>query len=641
MKLGLGIDAGGTYTDVVLMNLSDGGAVLESNKALTTYPDPIEGIENAIDGLNEHYLSKVRLVCVSTTLATNSILEGKGYPSGLILIGYSIPKKNLPTKYVVSVSGGHDAKGDESAPLDLDMVEEFVDSVKNKVFAFAVSSYFSVRCPQHELTVKELIGRLTALPVVCGHELSQDLGAYERAVTAVLNSQLIPITKCFMDSVTHVMETKGIDAKIMMLNGDGSLVDIQEAIQKPVETVFSGPAASLIGASHLTKRQTCIAVDVGGTSTDVSSIHDGIPEITEAGAAVGRWKTRVKAIKMETSPLGGDSHIWVKRRMMLGPKRVIPLCLAACDYPELMTKLKDGERYPPYLLDEGIQPTKFFIKKGESTELSGFERQVVGKMGDEPLSIMEISERLDTSPLVVSSSLDSLIQKRCVQAIGFTPTDALHVLGTYQKWCSDASIAGAERLAEFVNMDAFEFSHCVKRAVARNIALNIMSFIMEDVRKTDINKILERNSFAKFKVEPPVVLIGAPVKAYVDELGKLIDAEIIIPHHYDVGNAVGALCGKIVKRIEILIRLSSRWGTESKYVMFSPMERKEFFSYEEALNYSISVGKEVLLQHMESHGLDEYNIELDIKKNEIVVPGLSSNSPIEAKISIIGVGRPW
>ena len=216
-------------------------------------------------------------------------------------------------------------------------VENFVVGIKDKVSAFAVSSYFSVRNPEHELRVKTLIQELTGLPVVCGHELAQSLGAYERGVTAYLNAQLLPVAEGFIKTVASEIERRGLNSRIAMLRCDGSVVSMHEAMKKPIESVFSGPAASLLGASYLSRCDTCTVIDVGGTSTDVSLIYKGLPHLSEAGAVVGGWQTKVRALRMETSAMGGDSHIWVQSgNINIGPKRVIPLCRAAVLYPDFM-----------------------------------------------------------------------------------------------------------------------------------------------------------------------------------------------------------------------------------------------------------------------------------------------------------------
>ena len=249
MQYSMGIDAGGTYTDSIIIRDSD-GKVMDSNKALTTYPDLLAGIKNSIDGLDEQYLKDVKMVSVSTTLATNTILEKNGYPVGLILVGdYEVPER-MQAEYYTVVKGGHDHHGAELTSLDMEAVEAFVNKVKDRVSAFAVSSYFSIRNPAHELAIKARLKEL-GFSVVCGHELSLDLGAYERGITAYLNAQLIPIASQFILSIREEIRRRGMDARLLMLKCDGSVVGINEALEKPIESIFSGPAASLVGASHL------------------------------------------------------------------------------------------------------------------------------------------------------------------------------------------------------------------------------------------------------------------------------------------------------------------------------------------------------------------------------------------------------
>ena len=262
MSYSLGIDAGGTYTDAVLLRDED-NTIIQANKALTSYPDPLDGIKRAIGGLDPACLKDVKVVSVSTTLSTNSILEGTGFPVAMILIGNYDIRQELPTRHFIQVRGGHDHNGVETNSLDLDAIREFAMEVKNKVSAFAISSYFSIRNHDHELMAKELIMELTGLPVICSHELSQDLGAFERAITAVLNAQLIPVTERFMKNVETEIISRGINAKIFMLKCDGSVIGIQSALKKPIESIFSGPAGSLVGASFLAKKETCAVIDVG------------------------------------------------------------------------------------------------------------------------------------------------------------------------------------------------------------------------------------------------------------------------------------------------------------------------------------------------------------------------------------------
>ena len=665
MHFSLGIDAGGTYTDAVIIRDSD-GKVVESSKALTTYPDPLPGMKNAIDRLDSSYLKDIKLVSVSTTLSTNTILESTGFPVGLIMVGDYVIPENLPTDYWIAVSGGHNSDGEELKALDLDSVEEFALKVQKKVSAFAVSSYFSNRNPEHELAVKKAVKELTGHPVVCGHELSQDLGAYERAITAFLNAQLIPITHKFIQSIIKEFDSRGISANMLMLKCDGSVVGIEEALEKPIETIFSGPAASLVGASHLSKLDTCAVIDVGGTSTDVAMMQNGLPQLSSSGAVVGGWQTRVKAIRMETSATGGDSHIWLKGdRLNLGPRRVIPLCRASAIYPEFREKLKHNRVAKGYLC-ENIQVTKFFVRTDfRPIELKAGEHEIYRHIGKEPVSFGDLLIALKKRPS--PSMLDSLIQKRLIQAIGFTPTDALHVLGEYTEWDVEAARIGAYILGRSLKLSPEAFSAEVKRRVARNIAEDLIAYLIEGMPRNEIDRVLMGKNFTRFSVEIPVVLLGGPVGAYVEDLRRLINAEFIVPEHADVGNAVGALVGKGIKRVEILIKtrlvpksreekpeddeeygiapesevIESTLQQEKKneFIVFSPSERKKFEIYGEALEYAEKLGRQLVMDYMVGAGLEKEDIKIDVSRKHLAPSGWTG-VPLETKLVYVGVGVP-
>lgn len=635
MQYSLGIDAGGTYTDAVIIRNSD-KKVVASYKALTTYPELLTGIENAIDGLDPQYLKDIKLVSVSTTLATNTILEKTGYPVGLILVGnYLVPQDTSVQEYVM-VRGGHTATGAEAEALDIEAVTEFVNRVKDNVSAFAVSSYFSVRNPEHELQIKDYIIKATGMPVVCGHELSQDLGAYDRGITAYLNAQLIPIARQFIDAIVSDIERRGITAKLMMLKCDGSLINIKEAIQKPIESIFTGPAASLVGASFLSERDTCAVIDVGGTSTDVSLLYKGLPELCEDGAKVGGWNTKVKAIRMETSAMGGDSHVWIKnRKINIGPRRVIPLCVAAVQYPGFKETLKMGRTPARVELGENVQPTKFFVRTGkEPVKLSSYEQEILSTIGQEPVSISDIYWRFGR-PVSVEH-LDYLIQKRLVQAIGFTPTDALHILGEYDEWDKEASVIGATIMSRLVQMNEQELAEHIKREVAYNMALNLMSYMLKGVEGKEIEKILRGEFFSKFRLSVPVVLLGGPVKAYVEQMQNIIDAEILLPPFAEVGNAVGALVGQGVKRIQVLIKAVYR-EKQRFFLVFTPGGFEEFSTHGEALKYAEHVGENLIMDYMREADMDWNDVRIDMSREDITLHE-GSPIPIETKLVFMGVG---
>ena len=650
MQYSLGIDAGGTFTDAVIVHDSN-GAIVDSTKVLTTYPDPIGGIKRAIDELDPEFVKDVKLVSVSTTLSTNTILEDTGFPVGVILVGdYVIPEEGFPAKYYVQLSGGHTSNGEEAAPLDEEGVKRFAMEIKDQVSAFAVSSFFSNRNSEHELRVKQIIRDLTGLPVVCGHELSQEVGAYDRSITAYLNAQLLPITHRFIKSIMQDIKSRGIDANLLMLKCDGSVVSMEEALERPIESIFSGPAASLVGAAYLTKYDTCAMIDVGGTSTDVALIKNGIPELSSQGAVVGGWKTMVKAIRMETSATGGDSHIWTKdQKFHVGPRRVIPLCRAAVEYTGFLEKLKECKNPSRKLFCENIQPTKFYVRTGFlPIDLSRTEEEIYDAIQGVPISFTELFLRLKKQPSV--KALDSLIQKRLIQAIGFTPTDALHVLGDFQRWETEASVLGAERLAKFMNTKKEVLCKDIKRKVAWNMASDLISYLVKDIPEHVIDNMLSGDNFTRFKVETPVVLLGGPVVAFKEEMEKLIDANIVLPEHSSVGNAVGALVGKGIKRMEILVKrdfapITGENVTKEelknakevvRYFVFTPDGRHMFSEYLEAVDFATNTAKQHVMKYMKSAGYSEKEVDLEVRKKELSIR--DNEEPVETKVIVVGVG---
>lgn len=642
MAYSLGIDAGGTYTDAVLLRDED-GAVIEAGKALTTYPDPIGGIQESIKMLDAEKLKQVTVVSLSTTLSTNTILENKGFPVGLIMVGdYQIPD-TLPADMYCAVSGGHDSNGEELKPLDLPSVREFAGSVKDRVSAFAVSSLFSVRNADHERRVKEEIVKLTGLPVVCGHELSQDLGAYERAVTAFLNAQLIPITYRFARSIVAEMEHMGMNAALLMLKCDGTAVSIDEALEKPIETIFSGPAASLMGAAYLSGLKTCAMIDIGGTSTDVALIRDGLPEMDDSGAVVGGWSTRVKAVRMETVATGGDSHVYAigdpNRKINLGPIRAIPLCRAAVLYPGFLDKLKETKLPPRKFVSQFLLPSVFYVKTDfPPIEMTALEERVYHLIdSDFPVSWSDLFERLGNK-MPMPSVLESLVRKRLIQPIGLTPTDALHITGDYSEWNAEASFIGAEKLSRLTFKNPSELAVYVKKRVALNMASSLVEYLIPGILAQDVEKVLSGKYYTQFAVSVPIVLIGGPSKAYAAEIGELLQAEIRTPQFSDVGNAVGALVGNGVYRTDVLIKKNKREeesGPVFEFLVFHAGHSDVFDSYPQAHARAVEIGNNDVLFKMRKTGLQEHQIRLSHTENEFRA---GDGVPYETKLSFIGVG---
>lgn len=323
----LGMDTGGSYTDGVLLD-SNSKKVISKAKALTTKDDLVVGINECIEALAVANPDLIDMVCISTTLATNAVVEGKGCPTGLIEIGKKISDQT-PAACSYYVSGRFSIQGRLETPLDINGVKKAYRYMENSVDAIVVSGYASTRNPEHEMIVKSMITQMTDKPVICAHEITGKLGYYNRTVTALLNASLIPIIKNLIEDTKKALRKKGINAPVMIVKGDGNFMTSYSAEEKPIETILSGPAASIIGAKYLADVDDCTVIDIGGTTSDIARLENGCVKIDPAGANVGGWQTQVRAADIFTRGIGGDSRLRIdkEKNLLFGPDKAIPLSL--------------------------------------------------------------------------------------------------------------------------------------------------------------------------------------------------------------------------------------------------------------------------------------------------------------------------
>ncbi|MDD1770915.1 MAG: hydantoinase/oxoprolinase family protein, partial [Methanomassiliicoccales archaeon] len=425
MDIGLGIDTGGTFTDAALVEI-DTHRVVGTAKAQTTYQDLTLGMTEAIrkalvaGGCDAR---DVKLVGLSTTLATNSILQERGGRVGLIGIGWTPGEGwRLGTNKARYVRGGYDSVGKMIDTLDESALASAVEELTGEVDAFVVSGMFSIYNPTQEVIARDLIRKRTDLPVVVGHSMTTELGIRERTVTAVLNAKLIPIIRDFLSSVERALAAMDIHGRILVFKGDGGLMTMESARQRPVETVLSGPAASLMGGRALSGLDTCSVIDVGGTSTDIAFLDNGFPRLSLDGAVVGGWKTRVKAISMWTTGLGGDSLVAPDDHgdVKLGPHRVVPLAVASTMRGDLKK-----------VMLENRETTFYVAGKQDVTALSQNERRVYEHIvANGPRTFFELMDGVP-EVILLKDALEALVARGNVLRTGVTPTDVMHSQGLY------------------------------------------------------------------------------------------------------------------------------------------------------------------------------------------------------------------
>ncbi|MFN0191354.1 MAG: hydantoinase/oxoprolinase N-terminal domain-containing protein [Aestuariivirga sp.] len=651
----IGIDTGGTYTDAVVLDRA-AHRVVSSAKALTTKGDLSIGVAEAMKAALARAGGKgseIGLISVSTTLATNAVVEGHGSAAAAVLIGFDPSMtdraglaKSFPGMAVMRIAGGHNHAGEEEEPLDEAALAGQIAACGPAATAFAVAGAFAVRNPTHEHRARDLIVRLTGKPVTISTELSSALDAPRRALTSVLNARLVSRISQLVDSVRRAMDGLAISCPLMMVKGDGSLAIAEAAARHPIETVLSGPAASLVGAQWLSTLDDFVMSDIGGTTTDVGLLLGGRPLVAEQGAEIAGWRTMVRAVDVKTEGLGGDSEIRVglNGELIVGPERAVPLSLLAARYPETLA-----------MLDGDLADTEGGSMHGRFLLLPfGGERptDVHGVSSREAELFREISERpKPLRKLAVSSvaqrAATGLRKRGLVQLAAFTPSDAAHVLGMQETWDRQAALLAAKLLLRHRAMkmpddgDVETFCREVWSKVAALSCRAILRSCIGTAANTALAEAVCRGKpdlgLATVAVKPnhPIVAVGGPAKVFYPEVGKRLGCDVIFPEFCDVANAVGAATGVIAQTVTVNVEGDG----SGVFRCYGPSGARQHTSATGAIEGAEAEAREAATNAARDLGAEGIAVEVKIARDYL--PGAANDDGLlRAIVTAEAVGRP-
>ncbi len=614
VRLGMGIDAGGTYTDIVIYDF-ESRSVLQKAKSLTTPWDYAIGINTALDRIDGKRFAQVDLISVSTTLATNAIVEGRGQKVGLLLMppyGWRDPE-NFTHNLIALIAGQLAIDGRELAAVDPDQVRRSVRDMLERqgVKALAVAGYASHVNPSHEMQVKAAIRQVTDCVATCAHEVCGGMDYRIRAETAVLNAQIIPCLEAFLAKLQSTLQCRGLNAPVMVVKSDGSLMSLEAACQRPIETILSGPAASATGAGYLTGLPEAIIVDIGGTTTDTATIRGGAVRTCADGATVGRWKTNVEALDMRTLGLGGDSQIaCVEGKLRIGPQRVASVAWLASQHPRTGEALMWLEHHLNHFIvaTRGMELLTLTPYRHRRLHDQS-EKRVVEILKERPYSVDELIERTQCMaehflPLGV------LEEDHIIQRCGLTPTDLLHAAGRLDLWDADASRRLCDMYACLMRLDRARFIEQGQDHFVRLLALELLKKQLADEIDPEtietspaamalIDRALSGESdgySVQITLKAPVIGIGAPAHFFLPEAARLLRAEAIIPAHADVANAVGAITSlvRIHRSVTIAVDEKGLYRLEGlpETPSFGNIEAAQEFAVEQLRNMVKNLGRQ-------------------------------------------------
>ncbi|MEM7569991.1 MAG: hydantoinase/oxoprolinase family protein [Pseudomonadota bacterium] len=346
----LGVDVGGTFTDLLLYDDESGGSFFA--KTPSTPQDQSIGVAAGIKLISQRAgiaPSDIDLVLHGTTVATNAVLEGKGARVGLLvtqgfeytlhlakswtpgpLFGWIVMDKPDPLASLADTRGiaeRMNAKGDILTPLDEAQAIEAIDSVcASGIEALTISLMHSYANPQHEQRLAAIMAeRYPNIPVSLSSDILPEFREYDRTITTVMNDYVRPIMTRYLTRIEERLEGEAVESPLHIVRSDGGLMSANAASERPVHTVLSGPAGGVTATAMIGRRtgiEKLLAFDMGGTSTDVAVIVDGEAEITRS-TQVGAFPAKVPTLDVKSVGAGGGSIAEVEeltKSLRVGPR---------------------------------------------------------------------------------------------------------------------------------------------------------------------------------------------------------------------------------------------------------------------------------------------------------------------------------
>ncbi|MCL2150730.1 MAG: hydantoinase/oxoprolinase family protein [Coriobacteriia bacterium] len=615
MRIGIGIDTGGTCTDAVALDL-DSGELIAKGKALTTREDLTIGIGEALDALPPETIQEATIISLSTTLATNACVENKGSRAKLLIFGLTEDYLNritgdinfeLRTENVRCIDTHGSADGLEVSQPDWDAVLPGLKSWVADADALAAAELYSMNngavCERY---MREISEAEYGMPFVSASELSTQVNVLERGATAMLNARLLPIVQEFISAVLTDFTSRDCKAPIMIVRSDGSLMSAKLSLERPVETILSGPAASVLAGRNFTNTEDYVIVDMGGTTTDVSVVHNFQPVMAASGIMIGGWQTHVKGVFVDTFALGGDSNVrLVEDEVSLLQRRVMPICVASERWPDEiksnLNRLLSSRRRSHFPLHE------FFYLVKEPTDRSRYnndELALIDALKDGPVILDMVMDTIGVDLYNLKS--ERLEQEGIVMRCGLTPTDFMHLKGDYNAYDAEASRLAVRCMLHNLwipatpeNIDALcdKVYDLVSGRMYENLLRILLAqqypkkfgtldaqteFLIHNSWVTRNNDTADLFQY-QLGTKATLVGIGAPTHVFMPEVAKALGTDYLYPENAEVANAVGALKADIraVSRIEISKVVS--WDSGMYYVVHAPSGSTRYDDLNEAL----------------------------------------------------------
>lgn len=663
--IGIGIDTGGTCTDAVIYDL-DTKEILATGKTLTTKSNLEIGIGKALDELPEELLKKAESVSLSTTLATNACVENKGSRAKLLIIGTTEEMihqlEQILTGYGINDLSQLivlDAKPENlyAEPYDPDW-----DDLRRRVPELfydcdavgIVQTYPDANGGRFEMTALRILREELTIPLTIAYDISQETDILKVCASTLLNARLIPLIAEFMEAVHNVMKARGLDVPISIVRSDGTLMSEDMARTQPVETLLCGPAASVIGGCELAKTDDVIVVDMGGTTTDLAIVKNGSPVMARKGIMIGQYQTAIKGLDAQAISLGGDTAVRFRDgEIFLDSERIIPVSVLASENPGVLKAINKlviwKDRHTRWIHEFFVLQKDISGKPGYSE----YEHRICEALKDGPLIAKDFVEKTEGD--LYHLNTERLEQEGVIIRSGLTPTDIMVLKGDFELYDKAAAEELVKYFALNVKADAEQIPDIIYELVTKRMYKSIGAFILrhqypkkqEFFSNENLDTLLEAfyeqaccrtedlgfehtgiNAYQGDEVVKmaltapmPIVGIGAPIHVFLDTVAKLLGTKAILSEYSHVANALGAIAGRRLVRIDLPITVKYSGGTRIGYSFAADCQRYMIINEGEALARAEKILMDTIRKRAAFQGLgDEPFVELTYEEKRLGNP---------------------
>ena len=670
MKIGIGIDTGGTCTDAVAYDF-ESGSIVAKGKSLTTREDLSIGIGKSLNQLPQELIRSAEIVSLSTTLATNACLEDKGGRAKLLIFGHAdelLVRWNAEESYGIKrdsvrcIDMHINADGLEANEPDWDaLISEHGKWLADADGLSAAELYSMSNGAPCEKRFKEIARQRFGLPCVCAGEFTNELNVVIRGATALLNARMFPIVREFVETAIADFKARQCKAPVFVVRSDGSMMSSELSLERPVETILSGPASSVLAGKSFCDEQNYIIVDMGGTTTDISLVRGGKPVTADGGIRIGNWQTTIKGVLVSPFALGGDSTVRLHEEgLKLSARRATPMCVAAQRWSEvkdMLLALLDRKNENRVRRSRFPLHEVFYLVREPSEQKSYdmYERALIKELRKGPRILDMLQEEAGIDLYHLSS--ERLEEEGIVMRCGLTPTDFMHIKGDYTEYDTEGSVLAARFLLLEMNREdtpeqlqalADEIYNLVEGSMYENLVRVLLmrqypaafrngadaqaELLIKKAWESRHSKD-DRIFSHMFGTKATLVGIGAPTHVFLPAVAKALGAPCVLPEHAEVANALGALKAGIdvTARVDISKRVSSE--RELFYIAHLPTGSKTFDSCDEAVEAAKPFAEAAAIKEAKARGATgELEVDTQVHRHSTVS---SSGSPVELGCSVV------